>query len=336
MTPAPDTFHALVIEKNDDGKVATSFQTLDNARLPEGEATIAVRYSSLNYKDGMILNGLGGLVRTYPHIPGVDFVGEVEHCTDGAFQPGEQVICTGWRMGETRWGGFATRARVPSKWLVRLPERLSARHAMALGTAGLTAMLALMALEAHGLKPDADGEVLITGASGGVGSIAVTLLASLGYRVAAGTGRESTHDDLKALGATSIVTREELETVPRGALASERWAAAIDTVGGPILGHLLAALRSGGSCAAVGLAASPKLDTTVLPFLLRGINLLGIDSVNCPLERRHAAWTRLARDLPLVKLDALSHVRPLSDLPELGALILKGQIQGRIVIDVNA
>jgi acrylyl-CoA reductase (NADPH) len=329
-------FKALVLDQDADGKVSASYQTLPNDRLPEGDATVRVEYSSLNYKDGMILNGLGRLVRDYPHVPGVDFVGTVEACESEAFEVGQKVICTGWRVGEVHWGGFATRARVKSKWLVPLPDALSAQQSMALGTAGLTAMLALMALEDHGLTPDVESEVLVTGAAGGVGSVAVALLTALGYRVAAGTGRESTHAYLTDLGATTIVSREELEQAPRGPLGKERWSGAIDNVGGPILANLLAALNANGSCASVGLAASPNLSTTVLPFLLRGVNLLGIDSVNAPKARRVQAWTRLARELPMGKLDAITHVRGLSEAVALGQDILKGQIQGRTVIDVNA
>lgn len=329
------TFNALVLHE-DDRKVNAQFETLENDSLPEGDATVAVLYSSLNYKDAMVLNGLGRLVRDYPHVPGVDFVGTIESCSSGKFQPGDTVVCTGWRVGEAHWGGFSTRARVKSDWLVALPQGLSASQAMAIGTAGLTAMLALMALEEHGLSPGGDGEVLVTGAAGGVGSVAVSLLSNLGYRVAAGTGRESTHDYLKDLGAASIVTRDELEQAPRGPLAKERWAGVIDSVGGPIMSHALAALAYGGSCAAVGLAASPNLETTVLPFLLRGVNILGIDSVACPLERRTQAWNRLAKELPMDKLDALTEVHPLSNVMDLGVAILKGQVRGRTVIDVNA
>lgn len=328
-------FKALVLDQAD-GKVTHAFQTLGNDRLPEGDTTVRVEYSSLNYKDGMVINGLGRLVRDYPHVPGVDFVGTVESCDSGAYEVGQKVICTGWRVGEMHWGGFATRARVKAKWLVPLPDALSAKQSMALGTAGLTAMLALMALEDHGLTPDTEGEVLVTGAAGGVGSVAVALLSSLGYAVAAGTGRESTHSYLTDLGAATIVSRAELEEAPRGPLGSERWSGAIDNVGGPILGNLLAALQSGASCAAVGLAASPKLETTVLPFLLRGVNLLGIDSVTAPKDRRAMAWSRLATELPMEKLADITHVRPLGDLPELANDILAGKVQGRTVIDVNA
>lgn len=330
-------FRALLLSEAD-RKVSHAFETLSNDRLPDSpdfDVTIAVEYSSLNYKDGMIIKGIGRLVRDYPHIPGVDFVGTVESSSSADFNEGDQVICTGWRVGEAHWGGFSTRARVKSKWLVKLPAGLTAKRAMAIGTAGLTAALAVMALEEQGLSPEVEGEVLVTGAAGGVGSVAVGLLASLGYRVAAGTGRVETHDYLKDLGATELVSRAELEEAPRGPLGSERWAAAIDNVGGPILGNLLAAMKYGGSCAAVGLAASPKLDTTVLPFLLRGVNLLGIDSVHCPNARRLEGWKLLADKLPMDKLDALTSVKTLNDLPELADQILAGQVRGRTVIDVN-
>ena len=337
MTQSPQTqeFKALVLDETD-GKVSHSFKTLNTTDLPEGDVLVAVEYSSLNYKDGMIINGIGRLVRNYPHIPGVDFAGTVESSDSPNFKPGDKVVCTGWRVGEAHWGGYAQRARVKSDWLVKLPDGLDAKRAMAIGTAGLTAALAVMALQEHGLSPDVDGEVLITGAAGGVGSVAVGLLAGLGYRVAAGTGRGETHEYLKDLGASEIITREELEQAPRGPLASERWAGAIDNVGGPILANLLASLKYGASCAAVGLVASPKLEATVIPFLLRGVNLLGIDSVHCPNERRLTGWDLLAKSLPMEKLDSITSVSPMADLPELAGQILKGQVRGRVVIDVNS
>ena len=329
-------FKALVLDQNEEGKVSGSFQTLDNSRLPDADTTIAVKYSSPNYQDGMIMNGIGKLVRDYPHVPGVDFVGVVEECTSGKFQPGDEVICTGWRVGEVWWGGFATRARVKSEWRVPGPDGPTMQQTMSIGTAGLTAMMSLMALEEHGLSPDVEGEVLITGAAGGVGSVCVALLSNLGYRVAAGTGRESTHQYLKDLGATTLISREELEEAPRGPLSKARWAGAIDNVGGKILGNLLGALNSNASCAAVGNVAGFTFEASVLPFLLRGVNLLGIDSVNCPTERRIVAWNRLAKELPLEKLDPMIEVHPLGDLLDLGGAILKGQVRGRAVIDVNA
>jgi acrylyl-CoA reductase (NADPH) len=327
------TFKALVLHETA-GKVESRFETLDASALPEGEVLVAVEYSTLNYKDGLILNGLGRLVRTYPHVPGIDFAGTVEESASPDWKPGDKVVLTGWRVGETRWGGYAQKARVKADMLVALPEGLSARRAMAIGTAGFTAMLALRRLERHGLHPE-QGEVLVTGAGGGVGSVAVALLAALGYTVAASTGRLALQDYLKGLGANTIVERAALAAEPKRPLDSERWAGAIDAVGGTTLATLLTQLRYGASVAACGLAGGNALATTVVPFLLRGVNLLGIDSVMCPLEPRRDAWTRLARDLPLDKLDTMTEAVPLGALPELAARILKGEVRGRIVVDVN-
>ncbi len=330
-----DQFTALVLEDAGDGKVTNSIQTLTNDRLPEGDVTVGVEYSTLNYKDGMIVQGLGRLIREYPHVPGIDFAGTVEASDSPDYKPGDKVLLTGWRVGEAHWGGFATRARVQANWLVPLPEGLSAEQAMAIGTAGFTAMLALMALEDHGLKPDEKSPVLVTGAGGGVGSIAVALLANLGYQVAASTGRKETHDYLKDLGATEIVERDELTTPPKGPLGSERWSGVIDNVGGPTLHTALTSLRLWGSCAAVGLASGPALETTVMPFLLRGINLLGIDSNLCPKERRLTAWARLAKELPQDKLAAITSTATLADIAGLAGKILQGQVRGRTVIDTR-
>jgi acrylyl-CoA reductase (NADPH) len=288
----------------------------------------------LNYKDGMILRGLGRLVRQYPHIPGVDFAGTVEKSSHPAFQPGDPVLLTGWRVGEQYWGGHAQKARVKGEWLVPIPQGLTSRRAMAIGTAGFTAMLAVMALEDHGLRPDA-GEVLVTGAAGGVGSVAVAVLAKLGYQVAASTGRADTHAYLKSLGATTIVPREELAEPSKRPLESERWAGCIDSVGSTTLARVLTQMRYRGAVAAVGLAGGPALETTVVPFLLRGVSLLGIDSVMCEMPRRRAAWARLVADLPVDKLDQITTVAGLADLPRLADEILKGRIRGRVVIDVN-
>jgi len=331
-----DEFRALVINPNEDGTMAGTFEVLPNNRLPDADTTLAVKYSSLNYKDGMIMNGKGRLVKDYPHVPGVDFVGVVEECTSGRFRPGDEVICTGWRVGEIWWGGYATRARVKSEWLVALPENLTMLQAMSMGTAGLTAMMSLMALEEHGLTPDADGEVLITGAAGGMGSLCVALLANNGYRVCAATGREDTSDYLKDLGAASLISREELETPHKGPIASGRWAGAIDNVGGVILGNLLSALKPRASCAAVGNVAGWTFEASIMPFLMRGVNLLGINSVDFPMDQRTVAWERLTQEMPLDKFDPVVEVHPLGDLLDLGKKILKGQIKGRAVIDVNA
>jgi acrylyl-CoA reductase (NADPH) len=328
-------FRALVLDEKD-GKVSSSLQMLPDETLPSGDVIVRIAYSDLNYKDGMVVKGLGRLVKKYPHIPGIDFSGVVESSESPKFKPGDEVILTGWRVGEIHWGGYASKARVKSEWLVPLPSNLTLRQSMAVGTAGFTAMLAVMSLEDHGLRPENNGEVLVTGAAGGVGSIAVALLSNLGYRVAAVTGRLETHDYLRELGATTIIDRTELETPPKAPLGPERWSGAIDNVGGPSLGTLLTSLCYWGSCASVGNAAGIKFEATVIPFLLRGINLLGIDSATCPMDRRMAAWQRIARDLPIDKLETISHDVSLGDVPTEAERILKGQIRGRTVIDVRA
>lgn len=325
-------FTALLVEKDDAG-THPALREVEDDRLPEGEVTVAVRHSTLNYKDGLCMAGAAGLVRTWPHVPGIDFSGVVEESTDSRWRPGDEVILTGWRVGEARWGGYATRARVKADWLVRVPEELSLRQVMAVGTAGLTAMLAILALEEHGLEPSR-GEVLVTGAAGGVGSIAVALLKAAGHEVAAVTGRPETEGYLRDLGATRIVPREALaETVPKP-LESETWAGCIDAVGGKVLARLLGQMRYGASVAAVGNAGGVQVPATIIPFILRGVNLLGIESVNAPIPRREAAWARIARDLPKDKLDAMTHPARLEDLPTLGAAILRGEVQGRVVVDI--
>jgi len=330
-------FKAILLEE-DDGKIAAALQDLEEARLPgfegEGGVTVAVAYTTLNYKDGMILNGVGRLVRDYPHVPGIDFAGTVEASDHPDYKPGDAVILTGWRVGEMTWGGHAQKARVKGDWLVPLPDGLSAKHAMALGTAGFTAMLAVMALEDHGVTPD-KGEVLVTGAAGGVGSVAVALLARLGYHATACTGRAETHDYLTGLGARTLIDRGELSEPNKRPLETERWAGCVDCVGGTTLARVLAQTKWHGSVAAVGNAGGIKLEATVLPFLLRGVNLLGIDSATCPTPRRRQAWARLAEELPMDKLDAMTTEAVLGDLPDLAGKILKGQVRGRLVVDVN-
>ena len=326
---------ALVVERNEEGQTSASVQDIDEHRLPEGDVTVAVEYSTLNYKDGLCIGPGGGVVRTYPHVPGVDFAGTVETSDDSRYSPGDKVVLTGWRVGEVHWGGYAEKARIKADWLVPLPEGLSPRHAMAVGTAGLTAMLAVMALEDHGLAPGS-GEVLVTGAAGGVGSVATAILAHLGYEVAAVTGRPETAEYLTGLGASRIVPREELAETVKRPLESETWAGCVDAVGGAMLARILGQMKFGASVAAVGLAAGAAVPATIIPFLLRGVNLLGIESVMQPSENRIRAWQRIARDLPMDKLEAMVQMASLEDLPQLGADILKGKVKGRVVVDVGA
>lgn len=327
-------FRALVLEKEGDAAVA-HLRELDESALPAGDVTVAVEYSTLNYKDGLALspNG-GGIVRTWPHVAGIDFAGTVEASDDARYKPGDKVVLTGWRVGEVHWGGYAQKARVKADWLVPLPGGLTTRAAMAVGTAGFTAMLAVMALEEHGLTP-AKGEVLVTGASGGVGSVAVAVLAKLGYQVAAVTGRAETEAYLRDLGASRIVPRAELAEVVKRPLETETWAGCVDAVGGAMLARVLGQMKYGASVAAVGLAGGAALPASVIPFLLRGVNLLGIDSVTVPYERRVKAWGRVVSDLAVEKLEAMVRPAMLADLPELGAAILQGGVQGRVVVDVN-
>lgn len=326
-------FKALVVDTNG-GTVSASLQTIDEATLPAGNVRVAVEYSSVNYKDGLVVTGQGGLVKRYPHVPGVDFAGTVIESSHPAYKPGDKVVHTGWRVGEVQWGGYSQKASVNGDWLVPLPAGLTTRQAMSVGTAGLTAMLALMALESHGLAPNA-GEVLITGAAGGVGSVAIALLAKLGFQVVASTGRAEAQSYLENLGATAVIDRSSFAETAKRPLEGERWAGCIDSVGGNTLARVLAQMRYGRSVAAVGLAGGSQLDHTVIPFILRGVNLLGIDSVMCPIPRRLQAWDRVRTDLPLDKLDAITQVVPLLEVPRIAAQILRGQIRGRVVIDVN-
>ncbi|MGR3271076.1 acryloyl-CoA reductase [Thalassococcus profundi] len=327
-------FKALVVEKDDEGKTSASVKDIGLDDLPEGEVTVAVEYSTVNYKDGLCIGPGGGLVRSYPHVPGIDFAGTVEESSDDRYKAGDKVVLTGWRVGEAHWGGYAQKARVKADWLVPLPDGLDTRQAMAVGTAGFTAMLAVMALEDHGLSPD-KGEVLVTGAAGGVGSVATAILANLGYEVAGVTGRPETESYLKDLGAARIVAREEINETVKRPLETETWAGCVDAVGGSMLARVLGQLKYGASVSAVGLAGGAGLPATVVPFLLRGVNLLGIDSVMQPYDNRVRAWKRIASDLPMDKLEAMVQPATLADLPQLGADILKGQVKGRVVVDVN-
>ena len=328
-------FNALLVEKNDEGKTSASIQEISEDRLPEGNVTVAVEYSTVNYKDGLCVGPGGGLVRNYPHIPGIDFAGTVETSDDDRYAVGDKVVLTGWRVGEAHWGGYSQKARVNADWLVPLPKGLDTRQAMAVGTAGFTSMLAVMALEDHGLTAG-NGPVLVTGAAGGVGSVATAILANLGHEVAAVTGRPETGDYLKSLGATQIVARAEINETVKRPLEAEAWAGCVDAVGGDMLARVLGQMKYGASVSAVGLAGGAQLNATVIPFLLRGVNLLGIDSVMQPYANRLRAWERIAKDLPMDKLEAMVQPATLSDLPELGRKILKGNIKGRVVVDVNA
>lgn len=328
-------FRALVVEKDEAGATHAGVQQLEDSRLPAGgDVTVAVEWSTLNYKDGLCLGSGGGMVRVWPHVPGIDFAGTVESSDDPRYRPGDRVVLTGWRVGESWWGGYAEKARVKADWLVPLPAGLSTREAMAVGTAGFTAMLSVMALEAHGLTPDL-GEVLVTGAAGGVGSVAVALLAERGYQVAAVTGRPETESYLRALGATRIVPREDLAETVKKPLESELWAGCIDNVGGPMLARVLGQMKADCSVASVGLAGGADLPAKVTPFILRGVNLLGINSVMVPYAKRVVAWERIQAELPMAKLDSMVQDCGLADLPELGRAILKGGVKGRVVVDVR-
>ena len=329
------SFKALVVEKDDDGKTHASVQSMEESRLPEGDVTIDVEYSTVNYKDGLCIGPGGGLVRNYPHVPGIDLAGTVAQSAHSQYSEGDKVVLTGWRVGEVWWGGYSQKACVKGEWLVPLPDGISTRQAMAVGTAGLTAMLAVMALENQGLKKD-NGPVLVTGGAGGVGSVAIAILDKLGYEVAAVTGRPEAAEYLKQLGATTIVAREDINETVKRPLEAETWAGCVDAVGGPMLARILGQLKYGASVASLGLAGGPTLPATVIPFLLRGVNILGIDSVMQPYENRLIAWNRIKDALPMDKLESMINPATLSDLPTLGAQILEGKVRGRVVVDVNA
>ena len=307
---------------------------LTDADLPEGDVTIAVTHSSLNYKDGLAVTGKGKIIRSFPMVCGIDLAGTVEASDSSDWKPGDEVLVTGWGLSESHPGGFTQKQRVKSEWITAKPKGLTLEQTMAVGTAGLTAMLCVLAIENAGVTPDSPGEVLVTGAGGGVGSVAVAVLSSLGYRVAASTGRQETHDYLRSLGASTIVERSELETAGRP-LDKERWSGAVDTVGSQTLATVLAQTHYRGAVAACGLAGGNDLPTTVLPFILRNVSLLGVDSVMCPTPVRDEAWRRLGTDLPIKLLDEATTVEPLSNVPQLAEQILAGQTRGRVVIDTS-
>lgn len=328
-----ETFKAILLREAD-RKVTAAIEQVPVEDLPEGDVTVRVAYTTLNYKDGMVMSGIGRLVREYPHVPGVDFSGIVETSEHPDYQPGDKVVLTGWRVGEIHWGGYGELARVRGDWLVKLPDGIGLDDAMAIGTAGFTAMLSVDTLERHGLQKD-QGDVLVTGAAGGVGSVATAILANLGYSVAGSTGRPEQAAYLTDLGAAQVIDRAELAQAPSRPLAGERFAGCIDNVAGPTLSNVLTQMKYGSAVAAVGLAGGNELHTTVLPFLLRGVSILGIDSVMCPRERRLAIWKRIATDLPMRKLHHMIERHTLEDLPELGKKILKGGVRGRTVIEVS-
>lgn len=327
-------FKALVLDRHESGQTC-QIRELSPDSLPQGDVTIAVEYSSLNYKDGLAVTGTGKIIRQFPMVPGIDLAGVVEASESQAFQPGDRVVLTGWGIGERHSGGYTQKARVKGEWLVKLPAGLSTKHAMAIGTAGFTAMLSVMALEHEGLTPG-EGEVVVTGAAGGVGSVGVALLAALGHHVTACTGRRETHDYLHTLGASAILGREAFSEVSKKPMEAERWSGAIDSVGGTTLASLLKAMQYGGTVAACGLAGGTDLATTVFPFILRGVNLVGVDSVYCRTPKRIEAWRRLAQDLPAAQLDRITKIIPLAAVEDHSKAILAGQVQGRLVVDVNA
>ncbi|HJW27416.1 MAG TPA: MDR family oxidoreductase [Rhodocyclaceae bacterium] len=326
-------FQGILINKDDSGYRA-GLQTIDESQLPEGDVTVQVAWSTLNYKDGLAITGRSPVVRRFPMVPGIDFAGTVMESRHPAWQPGDQVILNGWGVGETHWGGLAELARVKGDWLVRLPAGFTPRQAMAIGTAGYTAMLCVMALEKHGIRPG-DGEILVTGANGGVGSVAIALLARLGYAVVASTGRVAESAYLTSLGAQAVMDRAEL-SAPGKPLGKERWVGVVDTVGSHTLANACAMTRYGGAVAACGLAGGMDFPATVAPFILRGVTLYGIDSVMAPLARRQEAWARLERDLDAGKLDAITTEIALADAPAYAEKLLAGQVRGRLAVKVQA
>jgi acrylyl-CoA reductase (NADPH) len=326
-------YQALLIEKAEAGTRA-SIRTLDEDNLPEGDVTVTVEYSTINYKDGLAITGKAPVVRKFPLVAGIDFAGTVLSSSHPRWQAGDRVVLNGWGVGETHSGGLAQHARVRGDWLVALPAGLSTKQAMAIGTAGYTAMLCVMALQGHGLTP-ASGEILVTGANGGVGSVAIALLGKLGYRVIASTGRMHEADALRALGAAEVIARDELSS-PGKPLAKERWAGAVDSVGSHTLANACAGTKYRGAVAACGLAQGMDFPASVAPFILRGVTLYGIDSVMAPRELREQAWARLAQDIDPARLDSITQVIPLAAAIDAAADILAGKVRGRLVVDVNA
>lgn len=325
-------FKGILITKDDAGYRA-QLQEIDESLLPEGDVSVQVEWSTLNYKDGLAITGKSPVVRRFPMVPGIDFAGTVLESSHPRWKTGDQVILNGWGVGETHCGGLAQKARVKGEWLIALPKAFSGRQAMAIGTAGYTAMLCVLALEKHGIRPE-EGEILVTGANGGVGSVAIALLAKLGYQVVASTGRPEESEHLKSLGATEVIDRKELAT-PGKPIAKERWAGVIDTVGSHTLANACASTKYRGAVAACGLAGGMDFPATVAPFILRGVTLYGIDSVMAPLAVRQQAWDRLADDLEIAKLGAICHEIALSEVLTVAADLIDGKVRGRVVVDVN-
>jgi len=330
-----EPFNAIVAHRDEDGTYRAGLEQVTLADLPDEDVLIDVDYSTLNFKDGLAVTGKGRICERFPMVCGIDLAGTVAQSRSPRFQPGDQVVVNGFGLSQSHFGGYSQRARVRSDFLVKLPDAFTTQQAMAIGTAGYTAMLCVLALERHDVVPGAGGEVLVTGAAGGVGSVAIAILAGLGHRVIAATGRPETHDYLRDLGAGDFVDRADLAKEPRP-IGRERWAAAIDTVGSTTLANVLAQIAYGGTVAACGLAGGADLPASVLPFILRGVTLAGVDSVMAPMARREEAWARLANDLDRDKLAAMTRVEAMSRVPELAPAILKGEVRGRIVIDVNA
>ncbi len=325
------TFHALVVRKEED-QFSVNIEQLSHTDLPKGEVLIAVQYSSVNYKDGLASIPNGNIIRSYPFVPGIDLAGVVVSSTDSRFKEGDEVIATSYGIGVSHYGGYSQYARIPADWIVPLPAGLTLKEAMIIGTAGFTAALSVQRLEENGMTPDL-GHVLVTGATGGVGSFAVSILSKLGYTVEASTGKESEHEYLKQLGAHTILSREEVYNGKIPALGKQKWAAAIDPVGGESLAAILSQMQYGGSVAVSGLTAGTKVPTTVFPFILRGVNLLGIDSVECPMEKRLAVWNRLATDFKPSHLEQLIQKKvTLQELPDVFSTLLKGEARGRIIV----
>ena len=328
-------FNALVVDKDEENNITSSeVKKVSLSELPEGDVLVNVEYSNVNYKDGLCIGSGAGLVKTYPHVPGIDFAGTVENSENENFQKGDRVILTGWRVGEVVWGGYAQKARVKGSQLVKMPEGMSSKQAMTMGTAGFSAMLSIIRLEEFGMTKE-NGEVLVTGATGGVGSVSTIILSNLGYEVVTVSGKSSSGDYLKSLGAKRIIDRSELNEVIKRPMESAAWAGCIDTVGGDTLSRLLGQLKYGASVAVVGNAGGNNLSASAIPFMLRGINMLGIDSAMQPFEKRVQVWDRLNKDFPKSFFDTITKVISLSDLPRVGKEILSGNIKGRLVVDVN-